>query len=271
MEKLDHNAIDLIYLDPPFNTGKNRGEFDDKWNIRPDDTDELYWLIDSTHSTQMANYIAFVDKRLREMKRVLKPTGSIYLHCDPTASHYLKILMDSIFTKSKFQNEIIWCYPPGGRAPKRAMHRKHDVILYYADRRQGNWNAPYGKMHPKTLKTFNKIDKDGRKYKVYPGGKQYLDNTPGRPVPDWWDDIPSLGVAVSSKERVGYPTQKPIKLARRIIGMSSNPGDLVLDPFCGSGTTLVAAKKMGRRYLGIDTNLNATKLAEERLSATSSI
>ena len=202
--------------------------------------------------------------RLIELKRVLKPTGSLYLHCDPTESHALKLVLDTIFGRDQFRNEIIWGYPPGGRAPKRGFHRKHDVILYYAST-EGTWNKPYTEMLESTRKTFNKTDRQGRAYKVYPGGRQYLDETPGRPVPSWWTDIPSLGVAVSSKERVGYPTQKPVALLKRIIEASSNPGDVVLDPFCGCATAAIAAEELNRQWIGIDLSPKAAELVEHRL------
>ena len=139
----------------------------------------------------------------------------------------------------------------GRKAPKRALHKKHDVILYYASK-EGHWNAPYGAMPDNTRKTYNKKDENGRAYKVYPGGRQYLDETPGRPIPDWWDDIASLGQAVSSSERYGYPTQKPLKLYDRIIRSSTRRGDWVLEPFAGCATTCVAAQAAGRKWNGID-------------------
>ena len=200
------------------------------------------------------------------MRRVLKKTGSIYLHCDHTAGHYLKILMDTVFGRNNFRNEIVWCYPPGGRGPKLGFHRKHDTIFYYGKTRgKGVFNRPYGELPEPTRKSYGKVDKEGRFYKEYPGGRTYLDTMRGRPIPDWWTDVVSLGQAVSSKERLGYPTQKPLALLERIIRASSNEGDLVLDPFCGCGTTVHAAESLNRRWVGIDISPFSTGLIRERL------
>ena len=241
-------VFDLIYADPPFATQRDWGQFDDRWEGGLD------------------GYLEYMRPRLAECKRVLKPTGALYLHCDTTASHYLKVLLDTIFGLDKFRNEIVWCYAPGGRAPKRSYHRKHDVIFYYASE-DGFWNAPYGPMDENTRSIYRKVDEYGRRYYEIAGRRSYLDNIPGRPVPDWWDDIHSKGTSYSSKEWVDYPTQKPLALLKRIIRASSEEDDVVLDPFCGSGTTLVAAKMLGREYVGMDVNPAAVALAEQRLSA----
>ena len=277
LQGMDTNSVDLIYFDPPFNTGKDWGAFDDNWrkdNVSKDYAKtlaishpkllEFIQISEYTHSVPMVPYLLMMATRLLEMKRVLKNSGSIYLHCDPTASHYLKVMMDSIFGIKNFRNEIVWCYPPGGRAPKRALHKKHDTLLYYGSI-DGTWNKPYGPMPKATLKTYSKIDSDGRRYKTYGDRRTYLDTIKGRPVPSWWVDIPSLGVATRSKERLGYPTQKPLKLLERIIKASSNPGDVVLDPFCGSGTTLEAAQKLNRSWIGIDSSETAIDICRKRL------
>ena len=288
MRGLDSGSIDLIYLDPPFNSKKEwnapigskaaGAAFKDTWkhdDIEGYDMDDMRLNNPSILSVILAareaggtptmNYLLMMAPRLLEMKRVLKSTGSIYLHCDPTESHGLKLLMDVIYGRDAFRNEIVWAYPPGGRAPKRGFHRKHDIILYYASDVNGTWNAPYGEMPEATRKTYRKVDGDGRAYKEYPGGRQYLDETPGRPIPDWWTDIVSLGQAVSSGERVGYPTQKPVDLLKRIISVSSNEGDLILDPFAGCATAAIAAEDLGRNWIGIDLSDKAAELVKYRL------
>ncbi|MCY4248807.1 MAG: site-specific DNA-methyltransferase, partial [Chloroflexi bacterium] len=190
--------------------------------------------------------------RLRAMRRALKETGSIYLHCDPTASHYLKLLMDAIYGPKMFRNEIIWAYPPGGKGPNFAFHRKHDVILYFSIGSKPTFNRQFTPLSDYAISKFTKVDEDGRKYKEYRNTtRTYLEDVPGRPVPSVWVDIHSLGQTISS-ERLGYPTQKPLALLERIIRASSNEGDTVLDPFCGCGTTVHAAESLGRRWLGID-------------------
>ena len=269
-DEIPDNYVDLIYLDPPFNTGRDFGDFNDDWS------DGLYSYestaiiaAEEIHGSAMASYLSYMGLRLVEMERVLKEKGSIYYHCDKTAIHYVKMLMDEIFGVDRFRNEIIWCYAPSGNPPKRGFHKKHDTILYYATE-SGIWNPAFTDMDKKTRKTYNKQDEDGRWYAVHHGGRiTYLDDIPGRPVPDWWTDIPSFGNAGQSKERTGYPTQKPLKLLTRIIKASSNRKQIVLDPFCGAGTTCVAAKQLSRRYIGIDLNPEAIQITEERLKSAS--
>ena len=286
--EIEDESIDLIYLDPPFNSNRAYeapigseaagAAFKDTWTLHDIDNTThgkfaeehpaLYEIIAATklaHGESMMSYLIMMSLRLIELKRVLKKTGSIYLHCDQTASHYLKMLMDAVWTPAFYRNEIIWCYAPGGRAPKRALHKKHDTILYYAYKLGKPWTAPYTEMTEKTRKTFNKQDEDGRWYKVHSGNRTYLDDVPGRPLPDWWTDIPSFGSATNSPERLGYPTQKPLALLERIIKASSNPGDTVLDPFCGCATTCVAAEKLGRNWIGIDISERAYDLIKLRL------
>ena len=243
--------IDLVYLDPPFNTGRDFGDFKDKWkSIKTDKTAPLIDIIGSINGEADKNYLNFMNLRLLELHRVLKDTGSIYLHCDQTMSHSLKLVMDSVFGKRNFRNEIVWCYKSGG-ASKKHFSRKHDTLFFYV---KGN----------KYLKNFN-IERNEKSYlgKNYKTGnkniKLYKDNKECCLGPhtlvypkDWWIDISFLSVV--ARERVGYPTQKPLKLMERIIKASSNEGDLVLDPFCGSGTTCVASESLNRRWIGIDIN-----------------
>ena len=287
---MNSDCVDLIYLDPPFNSNKNYAApigskaagafFKDIWTWDDVKAIEvarleaeqpiLYQVIQaarSAHTEKLAVYLLCMAPRLVEMRRILKPTGSIYLHCDPTASHYLKMVMDVVFGHGMFRNEIPWCYPPGGKAPKRAYHKKHDIILYYGDK-EGVWNPPYTEMSACTLNSYSKVDKDGRRYKCHGvgGGKRvYLDEQKGRPVPDWWTDIASFGTATNSSERCGYPTQKPLALLRRIISASSNYGDTVLDPFCGCATACLAAQDLGREWVGIDISAKAYELVQTRM------
>lgn len=213
----------------------------------------------------MLAYLSYMAQRLIELRRVLKDSGSLYLHCDPTAGHYLKVVLDAVFGVKNFRNEIVWCYPPGGKGPKFGFHRKHDLIYHYGTSlRKGVFNRPYRELTDYAKSKFTKTDEEGRTYKEYPGGRSYLDESRGSPIPDWWIDIHSLGQTIS-KERVGTPTQKPLALLNRIIQASSNPGDLVLDPFVGSGTTAVAAAQLNRRFAGIDLASFMLDIAQRRL------
>ena len=278
-------CVDLIYLDPPFNSKANYnilfGRGQDK--NRKDDlaqmtafTDTWYW--DAAAEVRVNNiskaidhpahysikafdtlfhggngmlaYLSYMAERLAEMHRILKPSGSIYLHCDPTASHYLKIVMDEIFDKKNFRNEIVWCYPPKGKGPNLAFHRKHDIIFYYGKSKCGIFNRPHTPLNDAQAAKFSFTDKKGRRFKEFKGRKTYLDKSLGRPVPSWWIDIGQTGQ--SRIEMLGYPTQKPVKLVERIIQASSNEGDVVLDPFCGCGTTIHAAHNLKRNWVGID-------------------
>ena len=259
------DPVDLVYLDPPFNTGKDWGAFDDSWgNI----IQEGRLPIINIESSSMRNYLLYMQERLKLLKNIIKATGSIYLHCDPTVSHYLKIIMDGIFGRENFRNEIVWCYPPNGKAPSTGFHRKHDVVFYYSKSNKPYFQNIYKKFTNEQIARFS-IDNGGRRYKTYshPDGKSrkvYLDNLQGSPIPDWWTDVPNVNPM--SKERLGYPTQKPLALLDRIIAASCPPGGVVLDPFCGSGTTLEAAQKAGRKWIGIDRSKEPIDLCKERLS-----
>ncbi len=280
---LNSATVDLIYLDPPFNSkrmyaapigSKSAGvAFKDMWTWTDVDSAYLETLVgeypavarfilsaQDTAGKAMSAYLAYMAQRLIEMRRVLKPTGSVYLHCDPTASHYLKVVMDGIFCSGKrggaFRNEIVWCYRGGG-VPKSAFARKHDVLLFYS-----KGGAPY--FQPQ----FVPYSEASQKLVAARGGVS-IDNLPrdlgrGAHMPDWWADVNSL--QTWSPERLGYPTQKPVALLERVIGASSAPGDTVLDPFCGCGTALVAAQRMGRRWIGIDIERRAIDVLIERLS-----
>ena len=250
---------------------KAKGGYEDTWSwdddVHPDwvtgikaTHEAVNLLIEATrqiHGDSIAAYLAFMAIRLFEIHRILKPTGSLYLHCDHTASGYLRQLLDGVFGKDNIRNEIAWCYPPGGKGPKYGFHRKHDSIFYYGkSSNAGVFERPYREMTDYAKSKFTGVDENGRKFKKYPGGITYLDEALGSPVPDWWTDIHSLGQTIS-KERTGYPTQKPIALAERIIQASTNPGDVVLDCFAGCAYTAVAAEKLDRRWTACDINLRA--------------
>lgn len=256
-------------------------------------------------------YLSYMAERLAELRRLLKPTGSVYLHCDPSASHYLKILMDGVFGPRQFLSEIVWKRTSAHSDAKR-WGASHDTILFYAA--SGNagwtWNQEHVPYDDDYLKRFNRVDPDGRRWqdanltaKGLSGGgyeytykgtaslwrvpldtmkrldregrlhftaaggirrKSFLDELPGNPVQDVWTDIGPINS--QSKERLGYPTQKPLALLKRVLSASSSTGDLVLDPFCGCGTTIEAAHQLDRRWVGIDTSVHAIHLiAQKRL------
>ena len=286
MRGMNSASVDLIYLDPPFNSktdyaapigSKAAGAaFKDTWTLRDVDAEwinfmevrhsALWRVLLAAMTDSDKSYLAYMAVRLLEMHRLLKPAGNLYLHCDPTMSHYLKLLLDAVFGKRCFRNEIIWCYPPKGRGPLKAYHRKHDVLLFYcksADERSGTFNRPYSPLTDKQRKKFYAVDEEGRRYKPFKGNRTYLDDVVGRPIPSWWDDIGAT--AQSRKEYLGYPTQKPLKLLQRVIAASSDPGDIVLDPFCGCATALVAADDLQRSWVGIDISDKAAELVMHRI------
>ena len=344
-EHIASESVDLVYLDPPFNSNANynilfkspEGQqsesqieaFEDTWHwndsaesafdevMRSGNTDAftlLRAMRDFLGDNDMMAYLAMMAVRLIELHRVLKPTGSLYLHCDPTASHYLKLLLDAVFGASGFVNEIIWRrYGAHNDVGQGSKHygRVHDVVLFYVKDRARVWNQVYGPYDPEYIKsTYRLDDGDGRKYTTTPltgpGGaekgnpvfewnghtrawryskdtiqrlhdegrlhysrtgyarqKLYLEDAKGVPVQDLWTDIPAL--SGSMQERLGYPTQKPLALLERIIAASSNEGEVVLDPFCGCGTAVHAAQKLGRQWIGIDVTHLAIGLIEKRM------
>jgi site-specific DNA-methyltransferase (adenine-specific) len=280
---LNSNLADLIYLDPPFNSkrmysapvgSKAAGSsFKDMWTWQ--DVDEAYLdaladkypaltkFIATTgglHGKAMMAYLTYMAQRIIEMHRVLKDTGSLYLHCDPTASHYLKILLDEIFGKNNFRNEIIWCYRGGGSS-KKDFGRRHDIIFRYSKSEDYRFNANNVRIHYEAEGLGRKDDAMWGKHKG--SDKIYKPNPLGKIPEDWWT-INALNA--NSPERTGYPTQKPLALLHRIIKASSNEGDVVLDPFCGCATTCVAAQQLGRKWIGIDIEKQAANILVERLS-----
>ena len=339
MRGMNSESVDLIYLDPPFNSNRNYAApigseaagaaFKDTWTL--DDVDlawhgeiaeqhpALYAIIDAAreaHGRGMQSYLIMMGVRLLEMQRLLKPTGSIYLHCDPTASHYLKLLMDAVFGLGNFRTEIVWKRSSAHSDTKqgRLQHgRIHDVLLFYTKSEEWTWNPVYTKydrdyvdkfykhVEPETGRRYTLGDiagpggsakgnpkyevmgvtrywrysqekmqeliDDGRIVQVKPGAvpryKRYLDEMPGVSLQDIWNDINNL--STQSKERVGYPTQKPLALLDRIIRASSNEGDMVLDPFCGCATACVAADRLDRQWVGIDLSPLAAKLVHRRI------
>lgn len=278
------DSVDLIYLDPPFKSNADYNvlfeekdgskaasqirAFTDTWTWTQEDEAVYTALVEAggrvsevmrafrafLRSCDMMAYLVMMAPRLMELQRVLKPTGSIYLHCDPTASHYLKILMDAVFGPGNFRREIVWRsgWVSGFKSAAKNWIRNHDIILYYlCDRKQeSTFKLPFVP-HPEG-------------YKRRGGGE----NPKGVPLDDVWTDIYSPQIMSFSKEKLGYPTQKPVALLERIINASSNPGDLVLDPFCGCGTTVVAAQKLKRRWIGIDITHLAVGLMKHRLRDT---
>ena len=216
-------------------------------------------------NAKLRSYLAFMGPRLVEMHRLLKDTGSLYLHCDPTASHYLKGLLDAIFGNNKYKNEIIWHYK-GNAGSTKKWGTKHDIIFYYTKSDTTLFNIQYLPYSKKHLKRFNQIDKNGKRFKWNSSSKvgkykSYMKE--GIKIEDVWLNIQHL---TSEKERLGYPTQKPRALYERIIKASTNENDIVLDPFAGCGTTIDAAQALNRKWIGIDITNLALAPMERRLA-----
>jgi site-specific DNA-methyltransferase (adenine-specific) len=342
-------SVDLVYLDPPFKSDQDYNvlfkeqdgsrsaaqikAFTDTWRwdeaavaafdqaVASDG--RVAAAMQAFHTflgpSDMLAYLSMMAPRLVELRRVLKDTGSIYLHCDPTASHYLKMLMDAVFGATNFRNEIIWKRTNAKALQTKRLARNHDVILSYKASDKAIWRnekafVPYapGEGDGKLEKLFPLQDKDGRRYRLadltnpnknrpnltyefmgvtrvwrwtkkrmekakgeglihqskegaVPRLKRYLDEQPGTPLDDIWADIPPL--QAHAGERLGYPTQKPYALLERIIELTTGEGDVVLDPFCGCGTTIDAAQGLGRSWLGIDITHVAIALIKARLKS----
>ena len=340
-------SVDLVYLDPPFNSNASYNvlfkapdghqsqaqieAFDDTWHwtesaeqafdevMRSGNSDAatmLHAIRAFLGENDMMAYLAMMAVRLIELHRVLKPTGSLYLHCDPTASHYLKILLDAVFGRGRFINEVTWKRSHAHSDSKQGSKhygRLTDQLLFYSKTDQRTWNPQYTPYSKEYLdRDYRRLELNGRRYRLDniqgPGGaekgnpfyevmgvsrhwryskkrmeeliaknlivqtspgavpqiKRYLDEMPGVPAQDIWTDIDIINNR--SKELLGYPTQKPVALLERILAASSNPGDVVLDPFCGCGTTLHAAAKLKRRWIGIDVTHLAIGLIKRRLN-----
>ena len=275
-------SIDLIYLDPPFfGTGVQKGEVNwspGKMQISYDDSKKFWsrqeirdnaplWLKGiamkkpDSHWKPLAKYLYYMMERLEACKRILKPTGSIYLHCDWRASHYLKMVMDEVFGYENFRNEIVWHYGLGGVVSSNKFSKKHDDILFYSKTSNYSFNMQYTKRDVGPGTKYCHKDEKGRWYMIT-YGKRFYPKGEGKKIDDVWD-IPTI--AATAKERTGYPTQKPEKLLERIIKASSNEGDIVLDPFCGCGTTIVVAHKLNRRWIGIDINEASIEVIKMRM------
>ena len=338
------DSVDLVYLDPPFNsnqvynvlfTEKNGSSsqsqikaFEDTWKWDETAVRAYQEVVEAggrisealqafrrlVGDTNLIAYLSMMAPRLVELRRVLKPAGSIYLHCDPTANHYLKVLMDAVFGPQNFRCQIIWKRSASHGAATN-FHDVQDTILYYVKTSRFTWNPSRQKHDPEYVEShYRSKDDSGRPYQLVaahgpgqgpprrfgdrmippPSGrhwmdqetidkwqaegrvvftktdmpryKRYLDETAGRPIPNIWTDIPPINS--QARERLGYPTQKPEALLERIIRASSNEGDTVLDPFCGCGTTIAAAHKLNRRWIGIDITHLAITLIKHRLQST---
>jgi DNA modification methylase len=346
-ESIADESVDLVYLDPPFNSAadynvlfRDQGDkqdtaqvmaFTDTWHWGTNDEQLLLELtqrngevarflsdtVTRLGRNDLSAYLVMMAARLVELHRVLKPTATMYLHVDPTASHYLKIMLDVLFGPEQFRNEIIWRRSTGKSLQSRKLPTNHDVILVYGKTSEALWNGneafiPYEKddLPEKTQQKYSHVDPDGRRYRLdnllnpnkdrpnldyeflgvrrvwrwtrermeagYAAGlviqtgpgrvpqlKRYLDEQRGLPLDDVWTDIPPLNS--QAQERLGYPTQKPLALLERILKVSSNEGDVVLDPFCGCGTTVCAAEKLKRNWIGIDITHLSVALIKARL------
>ncbi len=306
-------CIDLIYLDPPFNSNAvyqnpfdRTARFHDVWTM---DKVRREWMLDLqrkqpalnhvitgaavTHDESMQAYLAYMGIRLIEMHRVLKETGSIYLHCDPTASHYLKAAMDYIFGHRNFVDEVIWNYgtPSGGRAAGRKTIKAHDTLLVYAKSYgKHTYNMQRLEYSEKYVRErFIYTDEDGRAFRTRKRGpdrveKQYLDESKGVPLSNVWSDLKQLysyHLVKRRQEETGYPTQKPRALLERVISVATNPDEVVLDPFCGCATACVAAEGMTtlksngerslipapRRWIGVDVSPTAYEMVLRRMES----
>ena len=347
LRKMPAESVDLVYLDPPFNSARNYNvlfkdqsgassdaqitAFDDTWQWGPSAEQAYFDIIQANPGkvddllssllcvigkNAMLAYLVMMAARLVELHRVLKPTGSLYLHCDPTASHYLKLVLDTVFGFENFRSEIVWQRTSAHSSANRPGPI-HDILFFYSKSNNYTWNQQYQPYTQTYLDSaYNNQDADGRKWKStditgsgirhgetgllwhgidpnikgrhwvvppskldeldkkglihwpekkdgMPRLKQYLEEMPGIPIQDIWSDIPPIGAQAA--ERLGYPTQKPLALLERIIQASSNPGDIVLDPFCGCGTAIAAAEKLGRSWIGIDITFLAITLIEGRM------
>ena len=310
MRGINDDCIDLIYLDPPFNSNRDYAApigseaagaaFKDTWDLT--DVDEawhneiaetdlpLYKIIDASQYSRgsgMKSYLIMMAVRLLEMRRILKSTGSIYLHCDDTASHYLKTLMDAVFGAANFRNEIVWHYKTFHGQVRRYFPRKHDTLLMYTKGDSWTFNQQFEEDNTHTV--------DFRRWRAYLEEGRYIrarnmpshdsrfvrylrrwirengrDPSPndvvyevrGQALDSVWD-IKAIDPK-DTVQKTGYPTQKPLSLLERLITASSNPGDVVLDPFCGCATTCIAAERLDRQWVGIDLSSMAVKLVEQR-------
>jgi len=251
MRQLPNESIDLIYIDPPFFSGR-------QYNVIFGDQNELRSFSDIWEGG-MPGYLIWLNARLYEMKRLLKKTGSIYVHCDHHASHYIKVEMDKIFGYGSLRNEIIWCYRQGGRSNVE-FPKKHDSLLWYSKGSGWTFNADSIRVPYEGTGGFQT---SGKGVTNKATGKTYLPNPLGKVPEDWWD-IPAL--PPMSSERIGYPTQKPRALMERIIKVASEKGNVVADFFTGGGTTAAVAQRLGRRWIVCDQSRVAVAITADRLT-----
>lgn len=258
MKNISDESIDLIYLDPPFFTQKTQ-------KSKNKENTQEYAFSDTWISIE--EYKSYMKIRLLECKRILKETGSIFLHCDKSASHHLRLILDEVFGMDNFRSDIIWSYRRWSNS-KKGLLNNHQNIYFYSKTKKFKFNVIYNDYSTSTNVDqilYDRMRNEDHKstYKIGVNGKPVIGNVKkGVPLSDVWS-IPYLNP--KAKERTGYPTQKPIILLEQIIKISTDKGDVVLDPFCGSGTTLVAAKILGRKFIGIDISEEATDLTKKRL------
>lgn len=258
LKEIEANKVDLIYFDPPFFTQR-------KHSLTNKDNSKTYEFDDKYNSIE--EYLELVENVLQESKRVLKNTGSVFLHCDKTASHNIRVVMDKIFGRENFQSEIIWSYKRWSNA-KKGLLNAHQVIFFYSKTQDFKFNTLYTDYSATTnldqILQDRERNKNGKSvYKKDENGNVVLGKEKkGVPLSDVWE-IPYLNP--KAKERTGYPTQKPVLLLNQILNIVTDEGDLVVDPFCGSGTTCVSAKSLKRQFIGIDISKDAVELANSRL------
>ena len=314
MRGMNSETVDLIYLDPPFNSNNSYSApvgskaagaaFKDTWALSDldvawmgliaDEQPAIYKLLETarlTHGKGMMSYLCMMAVRLTEMKRLLKPTGSIYLHCDPYASHYLKLLMDAIFGNERFRNEVIWHYKSFHGQVRKYYPRKHDVMLMYTRSSKWTFNRQFDENNEDTIdfQRWNKYLVEGskilgnnmpmqdsrflryyrrwvREHGCEPNPEDVVYEVKGQSLDTVWEIKPVD--PKDKKERIGYPTQKPLRLLERMIAVSSDPGDIILDPFAGCATACVAAEQLDRQWIGIDLSEKAVELVNYRLKDT---
>lgn len=258
LQNLEANQIDLVYFDPPFFTQK-------KHTLSSRDNSKIYEFNDKFESVE--EYLTLIEKTLIHCKRVLKSTGSVFLHCDKTASHNIRTVLDNVFGKGNFQSEIVWSYKRWSNS-KKGLLNSHQTIFFYSKSEDFKFNTLYTDYSASTnldqILQDRERDENGKSiYKRDENGNTIIGKEKkGVPLSDVWE-IPYLNP--KAKERTGYPTQKPVLLLNQIINIATEEGDIVLDPFCGSGTTCVSAKSLKRNYIGIDISLDAVNLANSRL------
>ena len=258
LKEIEANKVDLIYFDPPFFTQR-------KHSLTNKDNSKTYEFDDKYNSIE--EYLELVENVLLESKRVLKNTGSVFLHCDKTASHNIRVVMDKVFGRENFQSEIIWSYKRWSNA-KKGLLNSHQVIFFYSKTQDFKFNTLYTDYSATTnldqiLQDRERNENGKSVYKKDENGNVILGKEKkGVPLSDVWE-IPYLNP--KAKERTGYPTQKPVLLLNQILNIVTDEGDLVVDPFCGSGTTCVSAKSLKRQFIGIDISKDAVELANSRL------